>query len=128
MVFLELKTHRTDLLGEEYRSGCWPPSTELIGGVSQLQGTVHRAVTTIGERLQSVDGSRCDIPRDFTYLIRPPSMLIVGTLSQLQSVTGGDHQDKIRSFELFRRSIVDTDIITFDELYAKASFIVDGGL
>jgi hypothetical protein len=55
-------------------------------------------------------------------------MLIVGTLSQLQSVTGGDHQDKIRSFELFRRSIVDTDIITFDELYAKASFIVDGGL
>jgi hypothetical protein len=128
MVFLELKTHLTDLLGAKYRSGCWPPSTELIGGVSQIQGTVHRAVTAIGERLQSVDESGCDIPGDFTYLIRPPSMLIVGTLSQLQSATLGDHQDKIRSFELFRRSIVDTDIITFDELYAKASFLVDGCL
>jgi hypothetical protein len=128
MVFLELKTHRTDLLGAEYRSGCWPPSAELVGGVSQIQGTVHRAVTKIGERLQSVDDGGCDVPSDFTYLIRPPSMLIVGTLAQLQSETGGDHQDKIRSFELFRRSIVDTEIITFDELYAKAKFIVDGGL
>jgi hypothetical protein len=128
MVFLELKTHRTDLLGSEYRSGCWPPSTELVGGVSQIQGTVHRAVTSIGERLQSVDDRGCDVPSDFTYLIRPPSMLIVGTLAQLQSETGGDHQDKIRSFELFRRSIVDTEIITFDELYAKAKFIVDDGL
>jgi len=128
MVFLELKTHRTDLLGAEYRSGCWPPSSELIGGVSQIQGTVHRAVTAIGERLQSIGDSGCDVPSDFTYLIRPPSMLIVGTLAQLQSAAGGDHQDKIRSFELFRRSIVDTEIITFDELYAKAKFIVDGGL
>jgi hypothetical protein len=126
MVFLEFKTHRTDLLGAEYRSGCWPASTELMGGLSQIQGTVHRAVTAIGERLQSIDDGGCDVPGDFTYLIRPPSMLIVGTLTQLQSNAGGDHQDKIRSFELFRRSIVDTEIITFDELYAKAKFIVDG--
>lgn len=126
MVFLEFKTHRTDLLGAEYRSGCWPASTELMGGLSQIQGTVHRAVTAIGERLQSIDDGGCDVPGDFTYLIRPPSILIVGTLTQLQSNAGGDHQDKIRSFELFRRSIVDTEIITFDELYAKAKFIVDG--
>ena len=126
MVFLEFKTHRTDLLGAEYRSGCWPASTELMGGLSQIQGTVHRAVTAIGDRLQSIDDGGCDVPGDFTYLIRPPSILIVGTLTQLQSNAGGDHQDKIRSFELFRRSIVDTEIITFDELYAKAKFIVDG--
>jgi len=128
MVFLELKTHRTDLLGPEYRSGCWPPSSELAGGIAQIQGTVHRAVRRIGERLQTADVDGCDVPGDFTYLIRPPSLLVVGTLAQLQSETGGDHKDKIRSFELFRRSIVDTEIITFDELYAKASFIVDSGL
>lgn len=128
MVFLELKTHRTKLLGAEYRSGCWPPSSELAGGISQIQGTVHRAVTAIGERLQTADDDGCDVPGDFTYLIRPPSMLVVGTLAQLQSETGGDNQDKIRSFELFRRSIIDTEIITFDELYTKAKFIVDGGL
>ncbi len=128
MVFLELKTHRTGLLGAEYRSGCWPASSELSGGIAQIQGTVHRAVTSIGERLQTTDEYGCDIPGDFTYLIRPPSLLVIGTLAQLQSPTGGDHQDKIRSFELFRRSVIDTEIITFDELYAKAKFIVDCGL
>lgn len=126
MVFLELKTHRTELLTREYRSGCWPPSTELAGGIAQIQGTVHRAVTAIGERIQQIGNDSCDIPGDFTYLIRPPSLLVIGTLDQLKSQTGGDHQDKIRSFELFRRSIVDTDIVTFDELYSKAKFIVDG--
>ena len=125
-VFLEIKTHRTDLLGNEYRSGCWPPSPELSGGLAQIQGTVHRAVNSIGERIQQLDTNGCDIPGDFTYLIRPPSVLIIGTLSQLESMAGGDDQNKIRSFELFRRSIMDTEIVTFDELYSKAKFIVDG--
>lgn len=126
MVFVEIKTHETKLLGTEYRSGCWPASVDLSGGIAQIQGTVHRAVTSIGERLLKIDDDGHDIPNDFTYLIRPPSLLLVGSLSQLQSAAGADHKDKIRSFELYRRSIVDTEIMTFDELYAKAKFVVDG--
>ncbi len=40
MVFAEFKTHEDPLLAEEYRSGCWAPSQELVSGVAQAQGTV----------------------------------------------------------------------------------------
>jgi hypothetical protein len=33
--------------------------------------------------------------------------------------------EKINSFELYRTSIQDVEIITFDELYQRACFIVE---
>jgi hypothetical protein len=124
MVFAEIKTHRTDLLGAEYRAGCWPPSRDLVSGIAQIQGTVHRAVTDIGERLgdRAPDGS--DIPGHFTYMLRPRSFLVVGSLEELAGQDGGDHQDKVRSFELFRRQLVEPEIVTFDELLARAEWVV----
>jgi hypothetical protein len=127
MVLLEIKTHRASLLGVEYRKGCWAPSSELIGGVAQIQGTVHRAVKEIGERVASHAGDGSEIPNDFTYLIRPRSLLVIGKLDELQGEMGGDHADKIRSFELFRRSTLEPEVVTFDELYQKALFIVEHG-
>lgn len=38
-------------------------------------------------------------------------------------VRGGDHVAKIRSFELFRRSISDIEILTYDELLARAEWM-----
>jgi hypothetical protein len=126
MVFTEIKTHRTDLLtSAEHRSGCWAPSKELAGGVAQVQGTVHRAVAEIGERIASQAGDGSDIPGDFTYLIRPRSVLVIGSLSQLTGENGGDHADRIRSFELFRRQLVEPDVVTFDELLARAEWVVE---
>jgi hypothetical protein len=52
-------------------------------------------------------------------------LLLIGKLDELQSASGGDNRDKIRSFELFRRSTLEPEIVTFDELYAKALFIVE---
>ena len=127
MVLLEIKTHRSRLLGSEYRTGCWAPSSELVGGVAQIQGTVHRAVKEIDERVASRAGDGSEIPNDFTYLIRPRSLLVIGKLDELQGEMGGDHLDKIRSFELFRRSTLEPEVITFDELYQKALFIVENG-
>jgi Domain of unknown function (DUF4263) len=125
MVFAEIKTHRTNLLGVEYRSGCWPPSQDLVRGITQVQGTVHRAVTDIGERLgdRAPDGS--DIPGRFAYMLRPRSYLVVGSLEQLTGLDGGDNQDKIRSFELFRRQLTEPEIVTFDELLARAEWVVE---
>ena len=125
MVFVEIKTHRTQLLSTEYRRGCWSPSREVIGGIAQSQGTVHRAVASIGDRIvgKTLDGG--EIPNDYTYLIRPRSILLVGELGQLRGTAGGDHKEKIRSFELFRRSILEPEVITFDELLARAEFMVE---
>ena len=36
----------------------------------------------------------------------------------------GINKDKLRSFELFRKNISSPEIITFDELYERARFIV----
>jgi hypothetical protein len=128
MVLLEIKTHRSPLLGSEYRRGCWAPSSELVGGVAQIQGTVHRAVKEIDERVASRAGDGSEIPNDYTYLIRPRSLLVIGKLDELQGEMGGDHLAKIRSFELFRRSTLEPEVITFDELYQKALFIVENGI
>ena len=126
MVFAEIKTHRTPLLARQaYRSGCWAPSSEVVGGVAQAQGTVHLAVAGIGARLQATAEDGADIPGDFTYLLRPRSYLVVGDLGQFQSDDGADHQDKIRSFEIFRRELIEPEVVSFDEVLARAEWMVD---
>jgi hypothetical protein len=125
MVFAEFKNHDAALLHKEYRSGCWSPSEDLAGGVAQAQGTVHRAIDEIGDRLaeQAEDGS--DLLGKYTYLIRPRSYLIIGQLQELIGRSGGDHHEKIRSFELYRRNLIEPEVITYDELLARAEWFVD---
>lgn len=125
MVLAEIKTHRTELLASrEYRAGCWAPSSELVGAVAQVHGTVHRAVDHIGERIAAIADDGSEIPGRFTYLVRPRSYLVVGNLEQLIGEGGGDHVDRIRSFELYRRQLSEPEIITFDELLARAEWSV----
>ncbi len=75
---------------------------------------MHRAVAEIGERILSVGDDGSEIPGDFTYLIRPKSVLIVGQLTELEGAAGGDHPDKIRSFELIRRKQWEPHVFTID--------------
>lgn len=58
--------------------------------------------------------------------VRPRQVLVIGHLSQLME-EGRFNEEKAHSFELFRRSIVGLEILTSDELYQRARFIVDGG-
>jgi hypothetical protein len=125
MIFLENKHHRTKLLDKEYRTGCWTPHREVVGGVVQLQGTVQRAMYELKERFTSKDSDGADIPGDVTYLLRPRSYLVVGRLDEFLSEAGGHHQDKIKSFELYRRHLDEPEIITFDELYARAEWLIE---
>jgi hypothetical protein len=124
MVFAEFKTHRTRLLGNEYRPDAWGPSVELTGGLAQVQATVHLAVQGIGDRLagRARDGS--EIPGDVTYLFQPRSYLIVGQLNELYGEREGPHHAKIRSFELFRRSVAAPEIVTYDEMLARTQWLV----
>lgn len=124
MTFAEIKHHNTDLLVRQpYRPACWSPSPELSGGVVQIQQTVYRATREIGERLDDLadDGSRTG---EATYLHRPRSYLIIGNLSQLRGATGGVHEDKNRSFEIYRRNLYEPEILTFDEVLARAEWQV----
>ena len=62
---------------------------------------------------------------DLTYLLRPRSFLIVGKLSEFVNDQGQHHPEKIRSFELARRHLQEPEILTFDELLARAEWIVN---
>ncbi len=124
LVFAEIKHHETNLLGgSEYRPGCWPPSTQLVGGTTQVQQTVDRAVREIDQRLADTDQSGAETG-EATWLIRPRSFLIIGDLRELRGA-GGVHADKHRSFELYRRNLYEPEIITFDELLARAEWHVE---
>jgi hypothetical protein len=124
LVFTEIKHHQTSLLsGSAYRPGCWPPSLDLAGGVTQLQQTVDLAVENIRKRLPDTDEDGTETG-EATWLIRPRSFLILGQLDELRGTTGV-HAPKYQSFELYRRNLYEPEIITFDELLARAEWHVE---
>ncbi len=49
--------------------------------------------------------------------------LVVGCLDQLEG-KGGPIDNKVHSFELFRRNLAHPEVITFDELLARAEWHV----
>ena len=123
MVFAEIKHHETELLGGEYRPGCWEPSKELSAGVVQAQQTVHIATRQMYGSLSETDESGAETG-ERTYLVRPRSFLILGNLEQLRGA-GGVHRAKYESFELYRRNLYEPEVITFDELLARAEWHVE---
>jgi len=123
LCFVEIKTHKTDLLAKKsYRAGCWAPSSELSGAVSQVQGTVSYAAESIRGKLTINDPDGYPTGEEaFNYL--PKSYLVVGSLTEFLGEHGAN-QEQFRSFELFRQNTKSPEIITFDELYERAKFIV----
>ena len=53
----------------------------------------------------------------------PKSFLVVGSVEQFIG-EHGVNEDRHRSFELFRGNPLRPEIVTFDELYQRARFIV----
>ncbi len=123
LIFIEIKCHNTKLIEESsYRPGCWRVSDELSGAVSQIQKTVQKALTTVRTKTDLL--SKCGDPTgESIFLYQPKSFIVIGSLSEF--TTGlGINEDKFSSFELFRRSITNPEIITFDELFNRAKYII----
>jgi len=118
-VIVEVKRDGTDLLrSTPYRDGCFDVSREVSGAVTQVQKlafdfTRHR----FAERDRTSGGFDTG---EVIYAVEPRTYLIVGNSAQLAG-----HQDKIASFELYRRNVRSPEILTFDELLHRARFIVE---
>jgi hypothetical protein len=123
MVFAEIKHHETELLSTRYRTGCWAPSAELVGAVVQIQQNVHLASRQINGHLADTDEGGIETG-EFTYMVRPRSFVILGSLDQLRGPRGV-HRNKYEPFELYRRNLYEPDIMTFDELLARAEWHVE---
>lgn len=126
LLFAEIKRHDTELLmKQQYREpDVYQASRELSGAVAQVQKTAHKAV----KGLQ--DLHRQSTPQgEFEFeisTVAPRQVVIVGHLSEL-APGGAVNTEKMTSFELFRRSQSGVDVLTFDEVFARARFIVESG-
>jgi hypothetical protein len=116
-VLVEIKTPGTPLLQgkEEIRSGAWSWSKELTDALSQIEANID----TWNKQGSTQPDNRDDLERRGVYTVQPKGIIVIGTLSQLNS------RSKRETFQRFRRSIHGIEIITFDELYERAKYIVE---
>ena len=125
LCLVEIKTHSTCLLKDvnnSYRRDCWQVSNELSGAIAQVQKTVQKTVENIGTELKRYYDNG-DPTGEIVFAYEPKSYLIVGSLAEFDT-DAGVNVEKYSSFELFRKNIFNPDIITFDELYERARYIV----
>ena len=124
LCFVEIKTHNTPLLeSSAYRPGCWSPSRELVGAVSQVQGTVSAAIQHLHGLIQPAEDDGTPTG-EVVYNYKPRAFIVIGSTGQFVTDTGVN-TEKVRSFELYRNAVDGIDIITFDELYERSKFIVE---
>jgi NADP-dependent 3-hydroxy acid dehydrogenase YdfG len=92
--------------------------------VAQVQKTAYKAHQLVTGQLHRHfrdDGAPTGIE---VSTVRPRQVLVIGSLSEFTD-GGAANPEKITSFEQYRRSIQDVEVITFDELYERACFIVE---
>ncbi|NQU55535.1 MAG: DUF4263 domain-containing protein [Bacteroidetes bacterium] len=119
-VLVELKRPDTPLFETaKNRSNNWKLSKELTDAVSQI--LTQKAEWEFKSQTEQFD-SGGNVITEKTY--DPKTILIIGNTSQF---SGEDREFKIKgkTFELYRRNSRNIEIITFDELFDKASFIVN---
>lgn len=89
-----------------------------------MQATVQAAAENIRRKLEPTEDDGTPTGEEALFNYDPRAFLVVGSLSQFKTDTGINEQ-KFRSFELFRRNTRRPEILTFDELYERARFIVE---
>jgi hypothetical protein len=124
--FGEIKTHKSALMrktSKPYRTECWQISDELSGGIAQVQKTIQESLKAIGTRLE-LKGDDGSPSGEHMHLYQPKAFLVIGSLSEFQTQHGINEQ-QYSSFELFRKNVTNPEIVTFDELFERASYIVE---
>jgi hypothetical protein len=126
VVFVEIKKHSTELLmRRQYREpDVYQASRELSGAVAQVQKTARKAVRQLEDlhRMHTPEG-------EFEYelsTIEPRKVVVIGNMNEV-APDGNVNVEKMASFELFRRSQLGVEILTFDELLERTRYIVETG-
>ncbi len=111
-VLIEIKTPTTKLLGKLYRNNVYNISEEISGSVIQL-------VNYKNSLYLDHDSVMRGLSRKLNSFY-PQCVVIAGNASQELN-----DDTKKRSFELFRNSLRDAQIISFDELFGRISNLID---
>ncbi|WP_025845223.1 Shedu immune nuclease family protein [Paenibacillus ehimensis] len=123
MCFVEMKTHLTPLLDSQYRNGCWTISKELSGAIAQIQNYKYKAIKQLSSKIE-IKSKSGEPTGEIIYNYNPKSIILIGNLDEFNT-PHGVNEDKLSSFEIFRKSIEGIEIITFDELFERARCIIE---
>jgi len=117
-VLVEIKKPSTFLLqGQaEIRSGTWSLSQDLTDALAQIQTNVYGWEQKGAEEPENRDLLE---PRGI-YTVKPKGIVVVGLLRSIS-----EPRSKRETFQRFRQSVHGIEILTFDELYNRAKFIVE---
>lgn len=121
-VLVELKRPDTDLFKNKNRSSSWSLSNELIDAFSQI--LEQKASWQIQAESNANNNYNDEGKIIKQKTVDPKTILIIGNSSQYSGETK-ELQIKAKSFELFRRDSRNVEIVTFDELFERAKFIVE---
>lgn len=109
VTLIEIKTPVAKLLGAKYRNNVYPPSHELTGAVTQ-------ALNSRASLLNELHGLKANSP---DLSVHSPSIfLLIGDIEK-EEMSGAQR----RSFELFRNSLKDVVIRTYDELFESIGIV-----
>jgi hypothetical protein len=109
-LLVEIKTPMKPLLGSPYRQ-VFAPSAELAGAITQTLDQRQRLIANYQQLGLEEIGA---VP------FNPRAVVLIGDLER-QEVTG----EKLRSVELFRNELSGVEVVTFDELAAKAEALLE---
>ena len=113
------------LLLEKYdRSAVWSPAKELRGAVAQIQKTLHKVNLKVSQNTQHVSDKEGNPTGETVAFVKPRGLVLVGTLEQF-STEHGINEEMFASFELYRQHLNGVEVLTYDELYERARFIIE---
>ena len=121
-VLVELKLPGTKLFdSRKNRAGSWRLSSELLDSFSQIleQKAGWQIKSDSREANYNSEGSAIK-----QRTVDPKCILIIGSDRQFD----GNEKEKtikLKTFELFRRDSRNIEILTYDELFARANFLVN---
>jgi hypothetical protein len=121
-VLVEVKQPGTPLFGgTRARSGAWRLSSDLMESVSQvLQQKADWQIKAETNAAGNYDREGAMIRQRTTD---PKCILVIGSDGAF-SGSDAERDAKFRTFELFRRNSRNIDILTYSELYERATFVV----
>lgn len=108
---IEIKAPTTFLMGKEYRQ-IYSASADISGSIVQVADYVD----TINKSYYALTSGENGVFDTF----KPRAVIIAGNASEEFK----DNPVKRKSFELYRNSLKDVEIITFDELFGKISSLI----
>lgn len=113
IAFIEIKKPQTNLFKinkndkvVEYRNNTFVPSDELTGGISQVLTQRH------------IYYSEESVNRNKKVFYNSPCYLIIGKISDLTV-------EQKQNFSLFRNSLVNVNVITFDEILSRIKIFIE---